>query len=167
MRLMMFFRTALLLMLLSVTLDLHAEEQVSAEESQQYYFGLMQKAETFKVAHEDAAEWLHGVWRLERRAHIGGGHYVRADRGDDVTLISNYERLLQIDFNHGHNGMVQVIADLADIRAEEDGSWNFGRTRRYIPLDDYHLAVADYDYVVVLRRISGYSKTAAPIPLSP
>ena len=164
MRLMIFLRRACVLVLFAVAANVAAEEPISAEESQQYFFTLMQKAETFRIAPEDAGEWLHGVWRLERRAHVGGGHYVRSDRGDDVTLISNYERLLQIDFNHGHNGMVQVIADLADIRAEEDGSWNFGKTRRYIPLDDYHLAVADYDYVVVLRRISGDSDTAAPMP---
>jgi len=163
MQLMNLMRRALLLVLIAVTTTVVAEEPISAEESQQYFFSLMQKAETFRVAPEDASQWLHGVWRLERRAHVGGGHYVRSDRGDDVTLISNYERLLQIDFNHGHNGMVQVIADHADIRAEEDGSWNFGKTRRYIPLDDYHLAVAEYDYIVVLRRISGYSATAAPM----
>ena len=37
-----------------------------------------------------------------------------------------------------------------------DGSMHFGKGKRYLrPLDDNHMAVARYDYIVVLQRVSG------------
>jgi hypothetical protein len=44
------------------------------------------------------------TWRLDKRAHIGGGHYVRADQGDDVTVIFTGEWLLQTDSNRSKWG---------------------------------------------------------------
>lgn len=132
-----------------------AVENVSEAESQQYYFGLTQKAKAFRVELDAAGQYLRGVWRLDRKAHIGAGHYARADKGDDVVLICNNEQLVQVDFSRNHDEFVEVVAQLAEIAVEEDGSWSFGKRRRYVPLDDNHMAVVDYDYIVVLQRESG------------
>jgi hypothetical protein len=65
------------------------------EESQQYFFSLMQKSAAFKIkSEEEASKYLRGIWRLDKRAHIGGGHYVRSDRGEDVTAICTKQWLV-------------------------------------------------------------------------
>lgn len=137
-----------------------AAEQVSKEESQQYYFSLMQKAKTFTIEAKDAGNYLRGVWRLDKKAHVAGGHYIRADKGDDVTLICNSERLIQVDFNQNHAKFHEVTRQFATLKVNEDGSLSFDRRRKYIPLDDKHMAVAAYDYIVLLQRVSGRAQSS-------
>jgi hypothetical protein len=133
-----------------------AADMVSEEESQRYYFSPMQKAQTYSIHPSTGREYLRGVWRLDRRAHVGGGHYARADEGDDVTLICNDERLIQIDFNRNHDRFMEFTEQLSKLTVGADGSMHFGEGKRYLtPLDDNHMAVTRYDYIVVPRRMSG------------
>ncbi len=133
-----------------------ADDLVSEEESQRYFFSLMQKGQSFRVHPGTAARYLRGVWRLDRRAHVGAGHYARAERGDDVILFCNDERLLQIDFNRNDEKFIEFTGQLSELTGGEDGSLNFGNKKRQImPLDQNPLAVVMYDYIVVLERISG------------
>ena len=151
-------RAKLLLILCTFSAPVSAADTVIEEESLRYYFGLMQKAQAYRIEQGAAGRYLRGVWRLDPKAHVGSGHYARADKGDDVSLICNNERLIQVDFNRNHDEFVEVTEQLSEIRVEEDGSLSFGQGRRYIPLDDNHMAVAAYDYIVVLRRKSGRAK---------
>jgi hypothetical protein len=125
------------------------------EKSQRYFLNLMAKTKTFKIeTKEKAAEYLRGIWRLDKRAHIGGGHYVRADRGDDVTVICTGEWLVKKDFNHNETGQSESIARIADITVEPGGSLRVNRDHiRFMPLDDDHMAVLTYDYIAVVQRI--------------
>ena len=132
-----------------------ASDEVSEDESREYYFGLMQQADSYRLKPGTAAEYLRGVWRLDKKAHVGGGHYARSDKGDDVSLFCNDERLVQIDFNQSHSRFVERTEQLSDLAMESDGSLSFGKGRRYIPLSKSHMAIADYDYIVVLKRVSG------------
>ena len=141
-----------------------ADDLVSEEESQRYYFSLMQKAETFRLHPAAAPNYLRGVWRLDRRAHVGGGHYVRADKGDDVALICNDQRLVQMDFNRNDERSVEFVGQLSKLTAGANGSLHFGDNKRHLmPLDLNHMAVAMYDYVAVLERVSGPPNKSEPM----
>ena len=120
----------------------------------------MQKARTFRLEPNTGHKYLRGVWRLDQKAHVGGSHYTRADEGDDVSLICNDTRLMQVDFNRHSDEFTEVTEQLAALRANADGSLSVGKGRRYIPLDDNHMAVAAYDYIVVLQRVSGRAKSS-------
>lgn len=137
-----------------------ADDKISEQESQRYYFGLMQKARSFKLEPNTGRKYLRGVWRLDQKAHVGGGHYTRADKGDDVSLICNDARLMQVDFNRHSDKFREVTEQLAALKANADGSLSIGKGRRYIPLDDNYMAVAAYDYIVVLQRVSGRAKSS-------
>ena len=156
-------RFGILFMFCLLSWPTEAADSISEEESQRYFFGLMQKAKTFRVHPGAAPNYLHGVWRLDRKAHVGGGHYARADKGDDVTLISNRERLVQVDFNRHSNETVEFTGLLSDLTDKADGSMHFGKEKRFlVPLDENHLAVTRYDYIVVLERVSGPPDRSAP-----
>ena len=149
-------RRHLILILCLFSLPTAADKAVSEEESQRYYFGLIQKGQTFRIEPDAAGEYLRGVWRLDRRAHVGAGHYARADKGDDVTLICNDERLIQIDFNRNHDRFIEFTEQLSRLSVGADGSMHFGNKKRvFRPLGDNHMTVAMYDYIVLLRRVSG------------
>jgi hypothetical protein len=125
------------------------------QESQQYFFGLMQKRTNYKIASEqEASKYLRGIWRLDKRAHVGGGHYVRADQGDDVTVIYTGGWLLQTDFNLNTEGVVERIVRTRRIGRHPDGSLKFDASRKFMPIDDDHMAVAAYDYIAVVQRIA-------------
>ena len=152
---MRILRLAVVSTLLVLAGPLAAEEQISERESQAYFFGLLQKGQSFSVEPSAAADYLRGVWRLDRKAHVGGGHYVQAERGDDVYLICNDTRMVQVDFNYGQREFIEVISELERLEVDSDGSFSFGTNRKYKPLDDDHLAVTAYDYIAVLERASG------------
>ncbi len=148
-------RLSLFATLLLAAGPLAAEDTVSESESKQYFFGLLQKGQTFSVERRAAGDYLRGVWRLDRRAHVGGGHYVEAERGDDVYLICNDTRMVQVDFNRDQRDFIEVVSELENLEVESDGSFSFGTHRQYKPLDDDHMAVTAYDYIAVLERASG------------
>ena len=158
----------LALSLCAFALPSAADELVTEEESQRYFFSLMQKGQSFRIHPGAAPRYLRGVWRLDRRAHVGGGHYAMAERGDDVILICNDERLIQIDFNRHDDRFIEFTEQLSNLAGDADGSLNFGSRKRQIkPLDENHLAVIMYDYLVVLERITGAPgnepRTAFPV----
>jgi hypothetical protein len=129
-------------------------------ESQQYFFTLMQKARNFQIAtEEEASKYLRGIWRLDKRAHIGGGHYVRADRGDDVTVICNDEWLVKTDFNLKNKKVVQSVTRITKIALGPDGSLKVNGSERFRPLDDDRMAVLAYDYIAIVQRITCESNT--------
>ncbi len=155
-------------LLFAVTEPTVADDLVSEEESQRYFFSLMQEGQHFRVHPKAAAKYLRGVWRLDREAHVGAGHYTRAEQGDDVVLICNDERLIQIDFSRNHDQFIEFEAQLSQLAVGRDGSFNFGNQKRHIkPLDNNHIAITRYDYIVVLERVSGAPhdepKTAFPV----
>ncbi len=148
-------RPLLVVLFIALCGPLAAEAPVSAQESQAYFFGLMQKGQSFSVDPGDAGDYLRGVWRLDRKAHYGEGHYVEAGRGDDVYVICNDTRLVQVDFNRDQREFIEIESELAKLKVEEDGSFSFGTRRMYRPLDDNHLVVTAYDYIAILERASG------------
>ena len=44
---------------------------------------------------------------------------------------------------------------LAKLKVGVDGSLSFDKGWKHLPLDENHMAVAGYDYIVVLQRVSG------------
>ena len=160
---MNFTRMTLVFLLCLFSWSAAAEELVSEEESLKYYFSLIQKGKTYRVHPGAAPRYLRGVWRLDRKAHVGAGHYARAENGDDVVLICNDERLIQIDFNREGDTFVEFTGQLSDLTGAADGSMHFGKEKRFItPLDENHLSVAQYDYIVVLERVSGAPDREGP-----
>ena len=129
--------------------------EFTEEESEKYYFDLMQRAKGFRVQKEDAATYLRGVWRLDRRAHISGGHYTHADLGDDVSLVCTDKVLIQVDFNRNKPESHEYAVKLKDLHQDEQGRIHFDNHRLFVPMSKDHLAVGQYDYVVILRRVSG------------
>ncbi|MDJ0759038.1 MAG: hypothetical protein QNJ19_06535 [Woeseiaceae bacterium] len=159
---------SLAVLLLAVASPATADDVVSEEESQRYFFSLMQKGQHFRVHPKAAANYLRGVWRLDRNAHVGAGHYTRADQGDDVVLFCNDERVLQIDFSRNHDRFIEFEEQLSRLTAGRDGAFNFGNEKWHIkPLGDNHIVITRYDYIVVLERVSGAPKnepqTAFPV----
>ena len=141
-----------------------ADELVSEEESQQYFFSLLQQGQSFRIHPAVFPRYLRGVWRLDRRAHVGAGHYVQAERGDDVVMICNDERLVQIDFNRESADFIEFTGKLSDLAAGEDGSFHFGKGSLQIqPLDGNHIAVRRYDYIAVLERATGAPDEPSPM----
>ncbi|MEO0615541.1 MAG: hypothetical protein AAFY69_05335 [Pseudomonadota bacterium] len=139
-----------------------AEAPISETESHLYFVGLMEQAKTFRVAPDDAGDYLKGVWRLDEKAHYGPGHYVQAARGDGVYLICNETRLVQVDFNHAQREFIETVSTLSDMSVESEGSFKFKGGRQYIPLDNNHMAVAAYDYIAILERASGIAAAQQP-----
>jgi hypothetical protein len=129
------------------------------EESQEYFFGLMQKSQNFKVkTKEEASKYLQGIWRLDKRAHIGGGHYVRADRGDDVTVICTDEWLV-VRLMNGKQASDATVARFDRIELDDSGHLRVkGKNSisfdHFQPLDEDHMAVLNYDFIAVVRRIA-------------
>jgi hypothetical protein len=125
------------------------------EKSQQYFFGLMMNARKFKIAsNEEAAKYMRGSWRLDKRAHVGGGHYVQADQGDDVTVICTDEWLVKKILNHQKPRVHESVGRIEKIVLDPSGIITVNDRGRFQPLDEDHMAVLDYDFIAVLRRIS-------------
>jgi hypothetical protein len=123
------------------------------QESQQYFFGLMEKGKSFRVGSEaDARRYLEGLWRLDRRAHIGGGHYVHADRGDDVTVICTDAWLVTSVFNHHATPVAESVHRIETMTIRSDGSIVVNGSERFKPLDEDHMAMLGYDFIAVVRR---------------
>lgn len=129
------------------------------EKSQQYFFNLMQKTASFKIeTEEEASEYLQGIWRLDKRAHMGGGHYVRADRGEDVTVICTGKWLVITDLS-GADARDMAVARVESVEPDEKGHLQV-KTRnsitfdRFQPLDKDHMAVLAYDYIAVVQRVA-------------
>ena len=109
----------------------------------------------------------HRAWRLPQ--HLLGNAAVadvlqQADRGDDVILICNDERLVQIDFNRHSADLIEFTGQLSDLTAGEEGTVHFGKGKRRIkPLDRNHIAIMRYDYIVILERVSGTPGQESPM----
>ena len=126
----------------------------SEQQSQQYFFSLMQKRANYTItSEEEGSKYLRGIWRLDRRAHVGGGHYVRADQGDDVTVVCTDEWLVQTEFNRNTEPVVERVKRIHGIIFDSDGSLSIDASRKFQPLDADHMAIAAYDYIAVLQRI--------------
>ena len=126
--------------------------------SQQYFFKLMQNAKTFKIETEEAAsKYLQGIWRLDKRAHIGGGHYVRADRGADVAVMCTDQWLVVrfIDTKEVRDVVKRYdrieIDKNSHLHVRGKNAISFDH---FMPLDKDHMAVLAYDYIAVVRRTS-------------
>jgi hypothetical protein len=114
----------------------------------------MQNAKNFKMSTEKAAsKYLHGIWRLDKRAPIGGGHYVHADWGDDVTVICTDEELDKTIFNNNEAGVVESVDRIEKAVLDPDGSLKVNGREQFRPLDDVHMAVLGYDFIAVVQRI--------------
>jgi hypothetical protein len=123
------------------------------QESQEYFFGLMEKGKSFRIESEaDARRYLEGLWRLDRRAHLGGGHYVHADRGDDVTVICTDAWLVTSVFNHHATPVAESVHRVETMTIRSDGSIVVNGSERFKPLDEDHMAMLGYDFIAVVRR---------------
>jgi hypothetical protein len=135
------------------------------EESKQYFFNLMQKSATFKIkSEEEASKYLQGIWRLDKRAHIGGGHYVRADRGEDAAVMCTDEWLV-VRMMNGKQASDVTVARFERIETDERGHLHVkGKNPisfdHFMPLDKDHIAVLNYDFIAVMHRMT--SKTPEP-----
>jgi hypothetical protein len=124
------------------------------QESQQYFFGLMENAKSFSIgSQEDARRYLKGLWRLDRRAHVGGGHYVHADRGDDVTVICTDSWLVTSVFNHHTPQVAESVHRIETLTLRSDGSIIVNGRERFRPLDEDHMAMLGYDFIAVVQRV--------------
>ncbi len=122
-------------------------------ESQEYFFGLMEKGKSFRLDSEaDARRYVEGLWRLDRRAHIGGGHYVHSDRGDDVTVIWTDSWLVTSVFNHHSPQVAESVHRIETLSLRSDGSIVVNRNERFKPLDQDHMAMLGYDFIAVVQR---------------
>ena len=128
--------------------------------SQVYFYGMMMKAKSFRIKVNDAENYLQGLWQLDKDAHVGGSHYTRSDRGDDVTLIINNKRSIQIDFNPKLGKFHETTDQLTDLKVNKDGMLSLNEKKKciYQPIDENHMAVVGYDSIVVLKRISARTK---------
>jgi hypothetical protein len=123
------------------------------QQSQEYFFGLMEKGKSFRVASEaDARRYLEGLWRLDRRAHVGGGHYVHADRGNDVTVICTDAWLVTSVFNHHTTPVAESLHRIETMTVHSDGTMVVNGSERFKPLDEDHMAMLGYDFIAVVQR---------------
>jgi hypothetical protein len=123
------------------------------QESTEYFFGLMENGKSFRVGSEtDARRYLAGLWRLDRRAHVGGGHYVHADRGDDVTVIWTDAWLVTTVFNHHETRVAESAHRIETLTRKSDGHIVVNGSERFKPLDDDHMAMLGYDFIAVVQR---------------
>lgn len=133
------------------------ELTVSAAQSQAYYFLLLQKAQSFQLkSDEEAAAYIEGIWRLDRKAHFGGGgHSVRADRGDNARAIITSQWLVKSLFNDQKREQISedVIA-VKSIKRDEQGPVINDR-HRFMAIDNDHMAIIDYDFLAVMERVAG------------
>jgi hypothetical protein len=122
-------------------------------ESQEYFFGLMEKGKSFRIeSRAEARRYLEGLWRLDRRAHIGGGHYVHADRGDDVTVICTDSWLVTSVFNLHATPVAESVHRIKTVALRSDGSIVVNGSERFQPLDEDHMAMLGYDFIAVVQR---------------
>jgi hypothetical protein len=139
------------------------------EKSQRYYFELMQKSDSFKIeTEEEASEYLQGIWRLDKRAHVGKAHYVRADLGADVTVVCTDTWLVLTAIN-GTEASDMAVAHVERVEPDEKGHLHV-KTRksitfdRFQPLDKDHMAVLAYDFIAVVQRVAkGTPETGADV----
>jgi len=123
------------------------------QESQEYFFGLMEKGKSFRVGSEtEARRYLEGLWRLDRRAHVGDGHYIHADRGDDVTVICTDAWLVTTVFNHHEIRVAESAHRIKTLTLKSDGHIVVNGSERFKPLDDDHMAMLGYDFIAVVQR---------------
>lgn len=123
------------------------------QESQEYFFGLMEKGKSFRIESEaDARRYMEGLWRLDRRAHVGGGHYVHADRGDDVTVICNDTWLVTSVFNRRATPVAESVHRIESVTVKFDGSVVINGSERFKPLDQDRMAMLGYDFIAVVQR---------------
>ena len=127
---------------------------ISGQDSEQYYFETLQRGKGFRIKKEAAVNYLRGVWRLDRKAHMSGGHSTRADQGDDVSLVCTEKQLIQIDFNRNKPVANEFVAQLSDLKQDERGRFHFDNHRLFAPVSEDHLLIGRYDYVVLLKRVS-------------
>jgi len=141
------------------------ELTVSAAQSQAYYFLLLQKAQSFQLKSDDeAAAYIEGIWRLDRKAHFGGGgHYVRSDRGDNARAIITSKWLVKSLFNDQKSDQISedVIA-VKSIKRDEQGLVINDR-HRFMAIDNDHMAIIDYDFLAVMERVAEAEAEAEPI----
>ena len=129
------------------------------DKSWQYFKQLTRKSRAFNVkTKEDAIKYVKGIWRLDKRAHIGGGHYVRADQGEDVIVICTDEWLVVRALGKAYASDM-TVARFDRIEPDERGHLFFkGKNRimfdHFQPLDEDHMAVHNYDFIAVVRRIA-------------
>lgn len=129
-------------------------ENWGEDQSQQYYFQLMQGAAAFNIETEEAAaEYLRGIWRLDRRAHVGGGHYVRSDRGDDVTLICTDEWLVTSIFEASADVRIEEVKRFETIEVTGNRTLSVDSGSQFMPLGEDHVAFVKYDFIAVLKRV--------------
>jgi len=139
-------------------------KQWSEEKSQQYFFELMQKSKEFKIkTQEEASNYLQGIWRLDKRAHVGGGHYVRADLGADVAVVCTDKWLVVRLMNAKETN--DTVSRFERIERDEKGHLHLKEEvgsafDHFLPLDDDHMAVLAYDFIAVVQRIP--CETAEP-----
>lgn len=123
------------------------------EQSRPYFFDLMQAGKSFRVEDATAAgTYLEGLWRLDPRAHVGGGHYVHADRGDDVTVIFNDSWLVTTVFNRDAAPAAESVHRVKTVNVRSDGSIVVNGRERFRPLDEDHMAMLGYDFIAVVQR---------------
>lgn len=129
------------------------------EKSQQYFFELMQNSQTFTIKeNQEASKYLQGLWRLDKRAHIGGGHYVHADQGDDVAVVFTDQWLVvrlgkDKDIRDAVVGRYERINldENGHIRVEGEDSLSYNH---FQPLDENHMAIRAYDFIAVVKRVA-------------
>ncbi|MCR9200051.1 MAG: WG repeat-containing protein [Planctomycetaceae bacterium] len=139
------------------------ELTVSAAESQAYYFLLLQKAQSFQLkSDEEAAAYIEGIWRLDRKAHFGGGgHYVRSDRGDNARAIITSQWLVKSLFNDQKPEQVsEDVVAVESIKRGEQGLVINDR-HRFMAIDKNHMAIIDYDFLAVMERVAGAEAESA------
>ncbi|MCF7954812.1 MAG: hypothetical protein K9M75_03320 [Phycisphaerae bacterium] len=125
------------------------------KESKKYYFGQMQSSQNYKISTvKEAAEYLHGIWRLDKKAHVGGGHYVHADQGDDVTVICTEKWLVKTLYNNKKKemGFYESLDPIKKIVLAPDALLQVNDRRLFRPINDDHMVVVDYDFIAVVKR---------------